>query len=112
VAQLLPHDENPFIIAFPAQQFVLNGGRQKMRSLQAKAVVVCWMMDSHIIAYSYSLIPVTAHRVLGQWKVESELMCIFTATFIDDKGDWVFRALVPGPLTADFVPSWARPPQS
>jgi hypothetical protein len=112
VAQLLPHDENPFIIAFPAQQFVLNGGRQKMRSLQAKAVVVCWMMDSHIIAYSYSLIPVTAHRVHGQWKVESELMCIFTATFIDDKGDWVFRALVPGPLTADFVPSWARPPQS
>ena len=65
VAQLLPHKRDPYIIAFPAQQFVLNGGRQKMRSLRAKAVIVRWMMDGHIIAYSYVLIPVSAHRVLG-----------------------------------------------
>jgi hypothetical protein len=111
-SQLLPHNEDPYIIAFPAQKFVLNGGRRKIRSLQAKAVVVRWMMDGHIIAYSYGLIPVTAHRVLGRWIVENELGCIFTATFIDDKGDGVFRALVPGPLTAHLVPRWARPPQS
>src|SRR5215831_12009778 len=39
VAQLLLHDEDPYIITFPAQQFVLNGGQKKMHSLQAKAVV-------------------------------------------------------------------------
>jgi len=112
VAQLLLHNEDPYIIAFPAQQFVLNGGQQKMRSLQAKAIVARWMMDGHIIAYSYGLIPVTAHRVLGRWIVESEALCIFTATFIDDKGDGIFRALVPGPLTTDLVPRWAKQPQS
>jgi hypothetical protein len=112
VAQLLPHNEDPYIIAFPAQHFVLNGRQKKMRSLQAMAVVVCWMMGGHIIAYSYRLIPVTAHRLLGRWIVESELICMFTATFIDDSGDGIFRALVPGPFTQDLVPRWARPPQS
>jgi len=112
VAQLLPHNKNPYILAFPAQQFVLNGGQYKMRSLQAKAVVVRWMMDGHIFAYSYGLIPVTAHRVLRRWIVESEAACIFTATFIDDKGDGNFRALVPGPLTTDLVPRWAKARQT
>ena len=114
VAQVLPHNEDPYIVAFPTQEFVLNGARQKSRSLQAMAVVVRWMMDGHTIAYSYDLIPVTAHRMFGlfgRWRVESEMACTFTVTFVDDKGDGIFRTLVPGPLTTDLVPRWARPPQ-
>jgi len=112
VVQLLPHSEDPYIITFPAQQFVLNGQPQKMRSLQAEAVIVRWIVDGHIIAYSYRLTPVTAHRVFGRWIVESELMCMFTATFIDDKGDGIFRALVPRAFTNDLVPRWSKPPHS
>ncbi len=110
--QLLPHDEHPYIIAFPAQEFILNGERQRMRPVQAKASIVRWKIDGRVVAYSYGLIPVRAHRVGGQWKVESEMACIFQATFIDDKGDGVFRILVPGALTADLVPRWAKLPQS
>jgi hypothetical protein len=50
--------------------------------------------------------------VNGKWDVESELGCIFTATFIDDKGDGVFRILVPGGLTAGLIPHWAKPKES
>ena len=111
VIQVLPHNEDPYIVAFPAQQFVLNGARQKSRSLQAMAVVVRWMMDGHTIAYSYDLIPVTALRVFGRWIIESEMACSFTVTFIDDKGDGIFRTLVRGPLTTDLVPHWVGPAQ-
>jgi hypothetical protein len=112
VAELLPHDEYPYIIEFPAQDFVLNGARQKMRPAQVKAGIVRWKIDGHIIAYSYGLIPVTARRVNGKWEVQSELGCIFAATFIDDKGDGVFRVLVPGALTADLIPRWAQPKEN
>ncbi len=112
VAELLPHDEYPYIIEFPAQEFVLNGAHQKMRAAQVKVGMVRWKVDGHIIAYSYGLIPVTARRVNGKWDVQSELGCIFTATFIDDKGDGVFRVLVPGGLTADQIPRWAKPKES
>lgn len=112
VAELLPHDEYPYIIEFPAQVFLLNGARQRMRPMQVKAGIVRWKVNGRVIAYSYGLIPVGAHKVDGKWKVEWEMGCIFTATFIDDTGDGVFRVLVPGPLTANLVPLWARPPKS
>jgi hypothetical protein len=112
VAELLPHDEYPYIIEFPAQEFVLNGARQKLRSAQVKVGMVRWKVDGHIIAYSYGLIPVTARRVNGKWDVQSEAGCIFTATFIDDRGDGVFRILVPGSLTTDLIPRWAKPKES
>jgi hypothetical protein len=112
LAQLLPHDEDPYVVGFPAQEFVLNGARQKMRPLHVKAAVVRWKIGKDIIAYSYELIPVTAHRVGGQWKIETEWGCIFTTTFIDDTGDGVFRVLVPGAHTEDLVPRWAKQPES
>jgi hypothetical protein len=112
MAQLLPHDEDPYIIEFPAQEFVLNGARQKMRPLQVKATIVRWKIGEQVIACSYGLSPVTAHRVSRKWKIESEWACIFTATFIDDTGDGVFRVLVLGGLREDLVPRWAKSPRS
>ena len=48
-----------------------------------------------------------AKKIAGKWNVEPEAGCIFTATFIDDKGDEVFRVLVPDRLTPDLIPRWA-----
>jgi hypothetical protein len=110
-AEVLFH-EYPYIVEFPVQDFVLNGSRQRMRLAQVKASIVRWKVDGHIVAYSYGLIPVRARKVHGKWNVLSELGCIFTATFIDDKGDGVFRVLVPEELTADLIPQWAKPDKS
>jgi hypothetical protein len=49
-----------------------------------KASIVPWKMNGHVVAYSYGLIPVEAHKIGAKWNVESEAGCLFTATFIDD----------------------------
>jgi hypothetical protein len=112
VAQLLPHDEYPYIIEFPAQEFILNGSRKRMRPAQVKATIVRWKVMGKVVAYSYGLVPVVAHRVNGQWRIDSEVGCIFTATFVDDRGDGVFRVLSPGAFSTKLIPLWARPPKS
>jgi hypothetical protein len=35
---------------------------------------------------------------------------MFYGTFIDNKGDGVFRTLVPGALTPELNPLWAKSP--
>ena len=112
VAQLLPHDEYPYIVEFPSQEFVLNGSRKKLRPSQVKATIVRWKIGGKVVAYSYGLVPVEARRVNGQWKIEAEAGCIFTATFIDDRGDGIFRVLTPGAFSTELIPLWARPPKS
>jgi hypothetical protein len=107
-ARLLSHDEDPYIIEFPAQEFILDGARNRMHSIQVKATIVRWDVGDRVVAYSYGLIPVVAHRKNGKWVVTSELGCIFDATFLDDKGDGIFRVLVRGVLTPDLVPLWAK----
>ena len=107
-ARLLSHDEDPYIVDFPAQEFIVDGARQRMHSIQVKATIVRWDVGDRVVAYSYGLIPVVAHRKNGKWVVTSEMACIFDATFIDDKGDGVFRVLVRGVLTSDLVPPWAK----
>jgi hypothetical protein len=100
--------EIPNIVTFPAQKFSLNGARQKMRAMQVEARILQWVTNGRTVAYSYGLIPVNAHRKDGKWVIDVEAGCIFDATFIDDKGDGVYRVLVPDRFTADLVPSWAR----
>ena len=80
--------------------------------MQAKAIIVRYSIGAKVVAFSYGLIPVKARREDGNWVVESETACIFTATFIDDKGDGVFRLLVSGAFTPDLVPRWAKPQKS
>ena len=65
-------------------------------------------MHGRVAAYSFGLVPVEAHRKGGKWVIDSTAACIFYATFIDDKGDGVFRVLVPAPFTAEVVPGWAK----
>ena len=107
-ASVLAH-EYPYIVSLPVQEFVLNGARQRMRAMQVKATIIRWMMDDHVVAYSYGLIPVNAHKKKGKWVIKSEAGCIFTVTFVDDRGDGVFRLLVPNAFTHDLVPLWVKP---
>jgi hypothetical protein len=109
VAQALPNDKSPNVVEFPAQEFVLHGARQKMRATQVQVGILRWVMHGRIVAYSYSLIPVVAHRGDGKWIIDSMAACVFFASFIDDKGDGVFRVLVPDRFAADLVPLWAKP---
>lgn len=109
---LLAHDEDPYIVEFPSQAFTLNGVRQRLHSIQVMATVVRLEMNDHVVAYSYRMIPVKAHRNSGKWVVDDEALCIFYATFIDDKGDGVFRELSPGEFTPDLVPAWAKKPKN
>ena len=108
VAQDIPLDESQNVVEFPAQEFVVQGKRQRMRASQAQISVQRWVMRGRTIAYSYEMNPVTARRRGGKWVVESALMCDFWATFVDDKGDGVFRVLVPAPFREDLVPLWAK----
>ena len=78
--------------------------------MQAKATLLRWEVNGHVVAYSYGLTPVRARRHKGNWVVESEAGCVFYATFIDDKGDGIFRTLVPSVFTPDLVPKWAKAP--
>jgi hypothetical protein len=107
VAQLLQH-EYPYIIEFPAQEFEFNGVRKKMRRLITKATIIRWKVGEQVVAYSYNLIPLEAHRKKRKWVVKAEMGCIFPATFIDDRGDGVFRLLVQRDLTPDLLPDWAK----
>jgi len=108
-AYLLPHDRYPYVIEIPAQEFLLNETPQRLHRLLAKAVIVKWQSGDKVFAYSYGLVPViTAHKENGHWVADSEVGCMFEATFIDDRGDGIFRILTPGTMTAEMVPSWAR----
>ena len=65
-----------------------------------------------VVAYTFRLIPVAAHRGGGQWVIDAEAGCVFHATYVDDKGDGKFRLLVPEEMTIDLIPAWAMKPKS
>jgi hypothetical protein len=107
MAQVLAH-ESPYVVDFPAQEFLLNGTRQKMRVARVQVSITRWLIHRHTVAYSYTLTPVMAHSEDGHWIIDAQAACIYFATFIDDKGDGVFRILVPDRFTAALVPLWAK----
>lgn len=73
-----------------------------------KVDVLRWLINDRIVAYSYGLTPMTAHQDQGKWIIDNEAASVFDVTFIDDKGDGIFRVMVHGPFPPDLVPSWAR----
>ncbi len=103
---------DPYILTLPEQEFRLKGKLHRMKRQQLKAQVIRWEIKGKVFAYSYSVIPVTAHREKDKWIITGEVGCIFAITFVDDRGDGVFRLLVPNGLTADLIPRWAKPKES
>ena len=112
-ARYLKH-EDPYIVQMPSQVFTMNGKSQRMQPILAKAKIVRWEINGKVVAYSYSFIPVSeAHKINRKWIIKGESACVFEGTFIDDKGDGVFRILAPGRFTPDLIPEWVKPsPQS
>ena len=109
-ARVLLH-EYPYIVEFPAQITAIDGETRRLRPMVAKAGILRWEMNGKVFAYSYGLIPLDARREGNRWKIESEAGCIFTATFIDDRGDGVFRLMVQRSLAESLVPAWVRKPE-
>lgn len=65
-------------------------------------------VDGKVVGYTFGLTPVEGHWIKGKWTTDSMAACDFNATFVDDKGDGVFRILLSGRLTPELVPRWAR----
>jgi hypothetical protein len=112
-AYLLRRDEDHYVVEFPAQIFALDSERRTMRRILAKATILRWEINGRVVAYSYGLIRIDkAYKMNGKWVYDGELGCIFYGTFIDEKGDGVFRTMIPDTLRAEFVPAWAKTPIS
>ena len=96
------------VLKFPAQEFVLDGTRQKTQPFEARATIVQWKVGTRVVAYSYSLNPGRSRHVNGKIVFQG-YACIFGLTVIDDRGDGVFRVLIPDQLTPELLPLWAKP---
>jgi len=97
------------LFEIPRQEFE-QGGKHRVMPSQYMGVtrwVYRYDVDGKVIAYTFGFSPVDAHRVGDKLVVDGEVGCVFNTTFIDDKGDGVFRTLAPGDLTPDALPQWA-----
>jgi hypothetical protein len=112
VAQLLPHDDSPYIAEFPTQEFLEGTVHKKLRTAKMHATIVRWVIDARTVAYSYGMSPVEAHKKDGKWVIDAEAGCTFFATFVDDRGDGVFRLMVPSTFTRDLIPAWIKKPEA
>lgn len=102
------------IIEFPSTDFVLDGKPRTMPRQPMKASLTRWEFQGsgRVVAYTYNLAPVTVERQGENSVTTSIAQCTFQATFIDDRGDGVFRVMLTQPMTAELIPAWARPPKS
>jgi len=105
------YDER-YVAQFAAQDFDRDGKRARMASqrmlLQS---LVRYEADGKPMAYTYVFTPVEARRVGKKWIIEAEALCVFHATFVDEKGDGVFRLLVTTDMRPELVPAWAHKPK-
>ena len=102
-------ESNPNVFEIPRQEYGQDGEHRVMSS-QSMAFdhwIYRYDVDGKVVAYNFRLTPVEGHWAKGKWIEDAEAACEFNATFVDDKGDGVFRILLPGVLTPDLVPQWA-----
>jgi hypothetical protein len=101
--------DDPYVFEIPRQEFEQEGKRFVMSAQNMAIRGWAWKydVDGRVVAYTMGLTPVQAKRVSGVWKISAEVGCVFYATFIDDKGDGIFRLLVPGWMKPDLIPEWA-----
>jgi hypothetical protein len=97
------------LFEIPRQEFEQDGKRRVMPSqyMGVTRWVYRYDVEGRVIAYTFGFSPVYAHGKGDQLKVDAEVSCVFDTTYVDDKGDGVFRILLPGGLTPDALPQWA-----
>lgn len=102
-------DRSPNLFQIPRQEYELNGKHRVMLSqnMLFDHWVYRYEANGQIVAYNFRLTPVEGHWTDGKWIEDAEAGCEFNATFVDDRGDGVFRILLLGVLTPDLVPQWA-----
>ena len=102
-------EADPNLFEIPKQEFEQDGKHHVMSSQMMVMDHWIWRyeVDGKVVAYTIGFTPVKGHRENGKWKSEGELACIFYGTFIDDRGDGVFRLLAPGWMKPDLLPQWA-----
>ena len=103
-------EAEPNLFDIPRQEFERNGKRQILAAQMMVMDHWTWRydIDGKVVAYTVGLTPVFGHRENGKWKTESEVGCIFYATFVDDRGDGVFRLLAPGWMVPELIPGWVK----
>ncbi len=107
------HLDAPGLIEFPATDFRLDGQERQMPYQVMKASLTRWEVEGtdRVVAYTYDLAPADAKQVNGKWSVAAIAQCTFQASFIDDRGDGIFRLMVMEPMRAGLVPEWAKRPK-
>lgn len=104
----------PGIVEFPSTEFNLDGQRRQMPAQTMRASLTRWELEGSgkVVAYSYDLVPIDARREGSKWVTGSIAQCTFEVTFIDDKGDGVFRLMLTEPMRAELMPDWTKRPKS
>jgi hypothetical protein len=82
-------------------------GRQE-EALLAKATIIRWEINGKVVAYSYPWYRLARHTNRTESGFTKGRLGV--ASFIDDKGDGILRALVPDTLKLELIPAWAKPP--
>ncbi len=113
VAREIRLDAPGGLIEFPATDFKLDGQPRQMPYQVMKASLTRWELpgSGRVVAYTYNLAPVDAKKESGKWSVSAIGQCTFQASFIDDRGDGIFRLMVMEPMRADLIPAWAKTPK-
>jgi hypothetical protein len=102
-------EAEPNLFEIPRQEFEQDGKHHVMSSQVMVMDHWVWRydVDGKIVAYTIGFTPVYGHRENGKWITEGEVACTFYGTFIDDRGDGVFRLLAPGWMRPDLIPQSA-----
>jgi hypothetical protein len=111
-ARVIHHESSegkPNVFEIRRQEYEQEGKHRVMSSQYAEfdRWIYRYDVDGKVVAYTFRLTPVEGHWIKGKWITDDMAACDFNATFVDDKGDGVFRILVSGGLTPDLVPQWA-----
>ena len=103
----------PYLAKVPSQEFEQGQKRGRMTDqLMQIEDMARYEYEGRIVAYSYRFTPASGHLAGKKWVVDSEAACEFFATYIDEKGDGIFRLLVTDEMRTEFIPQWARKPKS
>ena len=103
------------VLEFAPEEFVVDGERRRTQhhlEVLARNFLVRYEMNGRVFAYVYPLTTVRARRQGKNWKILATAACEASVTYVDDRGDGVFRRLAPNGLSPELIPQWVGKPRS